>query len=702
MCPAPPDPSLLAVFRTEVVESVGVIHDSLLRIERNGPERPELLEDVLRLAHDLKGSAHVVGFGQLGRLAHALESRLLRWRDAVTVSSGEIDLAFRSSDVLKDLSVDESDQESIGRAIALIAELESESEAPAKVVDATVDPGDMRDAPVTPPPRMDRRERRSPSADRRRSSGDTLRVARAHVERMSDEVAVMLADSLGAQARLDELDRSIATLQGIRFPDREARKCEFVRALSEVGTSAARIRAACGTLGETLRQLGQHARELDQRSRVLSLVPVNPLLVHLERVARDTAAAVGREVDVIVEGRDLLAGPTLLEALKGPLTHAVRNAVDHGIETPSRRRSAAKPPRGTLRIALSEVGDSLHCEVSDDGSGIDIDSVRRRLGDRVAGLDDEQVLRELLRSGVSTRDVATEFSGRGIGLGSLAVTADRLRGNISVDSTPGLGCKLLIDVPLQLSLLDGLVVEASGSSFVLPLAGVVEVERGEGKGAPLASILGLSDPGRPAHVVTLKGRDRDVSVGVDEVCGRNEVVRRPLSTHLGRVPFVEGVTTLPRGEPVLILDAREIADACGGAVDHDPARTAEADAGATRILLVDDSATLRAKLGQDLGQAGFEVVLAADGQAALEKLAAMHCAAMVTDVQMPGMDGFELLSLCAGKLPVILITAFPEQLGRERAEALGASAYITKSDHLGVDVLDALEARLSRPMEINR
>lgn len=696
---APPDPSLLAVFRTEVAESVGVMHDSFLRIERDVPERPDLLEDVLRLAHDLKGSAHVVGYDMLGKLAHSLETRLIRWRSAPLVSSGEIDLAFRSSDTLKDLSGDVRDEALVSRANALILELEAESEARTGNGPRPERPA-VEAAPVQATP-LQARERRNPVAeDRRRPAGETLRVARAHVECMSDEVAVLLADSLGAKARLDELDRSIATLQAVRLPRDGASGRDVARARNEVDAATSSIRAACGTLGETLRQLDQHARDLDGRSRALCLVPVNPLLVHLERVARETAAALGRKVDVIVEGRDLLLSPTLVEALKGPLTHAVRNAVDHGIEPAARRLSAAKPEHGTLRIALNEVGDTLHCEVSDDGSGIDIDAVRRRLGARAEGLDDAQMLHALLRSGVSTRDAVTEISGRGLGLGSLAVTADRLRGHVSIDSTPGQGCTLLLEVPLQLSLLDGLVVEAGGSSFVLPLAGLEGVERGEGKGAPLASIVGLSCLGRPAHIVTLKGRDRNVVIAVDEVRSRSEFVRRPLNAHLGRVPFVEGVTTLPRGEPVLILDTREIADACGGAIEHDSDHATEASAAASRILLVDDSATLRAKLSLDLGREGFDVVLAADGQAALEKLDAMPFAALVTDVQMPGMDGMQLLSLCAGRLPVILITAFPEEAGRARALELGASAYIAKSDQVDVDVIDALNACLVYSPEI--
>jgi chemotaxis protein histidine kinase CheA/CheY-like chemotaxis protein len=702
MGPTPPDPELLAVFREEVTESVDVIHDSLLRIERNEADRADLLEDVLRLAHDLKGSAPVVGFGQLGRLAHALETRLLRWRTVPVIPAGEVDLAFRSTDTLKELSGDQPGDALKARAKALAAELESETQP---------GPADRRKArgtdraPTAPPPAEN--ERRSSSApDRRQGDGGTLRVARAQVERVADDVAVMLADSLGAKARLEQLDRSISQLQSIRLPGDGASKRELERTFSEVDASTARIRVAFGRLGETLRQLDSHARDLDDQSRALCLVHVNPLLVHLERVARKAAQALGKDVDIVIEGRALLVGPTLVEALKGPLTHAVRNAVDHGIEPPSHRRAAGKPQRATLRISMSEVGDRLHCEVSDDGRGIDVDAVRGRLGSRAESMDDRQVLHAVLRAGISTRDAVTQMSGRGLGLGSLAVTADRLRGNVSIDSSPGRGCTLKLYVPLQMSLLAGLVVEAGGSTFVLPLAGLDEVERGEGRGAPLASIVGLTYPGRPSHVITLKGRDRNVLVGVDEVRESIELVRRPVNPHLGRIPFVEGVTTLPSGEPVLILDVREIADACGGASDHDTSHDEQISPGgltghgAPRILLVDDSATLRVKLGRDLGEAGFEVVLAADGQAALEKLAVMSFAAIVTDVQMPNVSGLELLSSCAGKLPVLLITAFSEAAERKQVLALGAAAYIAKSDHVGVDVIDALNGCLSHHTEV--
>jgi chemotaxis protein histidine kinase CheA/ActR/RegA family two-component response regulator len=450
------------------------------------------------------------------------------------------------------------------------------------------------------------------------------------------------------------------------------------------------MRGAVQRLAESLRPLDADVRRLDERARDLCVVPVAPLATHLERVARDAAATLGREVRLVVEGREARLDKELVDLLKGPLTHAVRNAVDHGIEDPRERTAAGKPEAGTLRLSLEESGQSIRITLADDGRGIDRGLVRARLGERARGLGDAELLAALLRSGISTRDTATELSGRGLGLGSLAVVADRLRGDATLTSELGQGTSIELRLPLRLSLLEGLLVEASGCRFVLPVDALLPLGTPCADPVRLATHLGLPDAGAPGRVLVLRGRTSGAGIVVDSVGATLEVVRRPLGAHLGRVPCVEGATILPDGEPALILDARELADSL---------RPADAGERSRRILLVDDSATLRATLGRALLEAGHEVVLAEDGQEALERLAADGCDGVVSDVQMPRLGGWELLERCAGRLPFVLMTAYPEEGGPERARALGACAYFAKDEALAGRVVAALETALSQPVE---
>jgi two-component system chemotaxis sensor kinase CheA len=265
--------------------------------------------------------------------------------------------------------------------------------------------------------------------------------------------------------------------------------------------------------------------------------------------------------------------------------------------------------------------------------------------------------------------------------------ADQLRGDVELSSVAGQGSTLTLKLPRRLSLVAGAVVEAGGSLFVVPLSGVAGVEGDVPRSRDLAAMLGLPPGARPARTLLLKGRDTDVPFAVTRVGEPVEVVRRSVGAHLGRVAFVEGATILPGGQPAFILDARALAAACGGATLSAPGSGAPAP---RRVLLVDDSPTLRAKLHQDLSAAGFEIVLAEDGLMALERLAAQPCDAVVSDVQMPHLDGFQLLARCGGEVPVVLITAWPDQVAEVRARELGAAAYIPKDDQLAERVVRAL------------
>jgi chemotaxis protein histidine kinase CheA len=722
--PAAPDPVLIGIFETEVSEGVVTFHEHLLQIEQQAADGPRRLEDLLRISHDLKGSARVVGYEHVARLAHALEHQLLGWRRRARIEFHEIDLALRSSDVLRDLAHQPADATLAQRAEQRIAELEAPAAGadgeqraaaapggpvalvpsharPPVTAGASPDTAAASTGPAAPavsvPAGLD------PVAAPR---GESLRIARTSIEAVVEDVAMTLFNNQRATEHSEELAGALSALEAVRLPGAGAGAREVTRASGELRAAMTRLRVSTNALRDTLRHAWSNVRTLDDHARALCLVPVAPLVVHLERVVRDAAAALQRRVELHVQGRDLHVDMAVAEALKAPLTHVLRNAVDHGLESPAERRLAGKPEAGALRLSFAEEGDRLVVCVADDGRGIDRAAVRARLGERALGADDRQLLQLLLRSGLSTREQVTQLSGRGIGLGTLAVVADQLRGDVELESEAGRGTEFTLQLPLRLSLVEGLVVEAGGCAYVLPLSGLSSDAGDAALSTSLAGLLGHASGVQPACVVSLRGREGPVSIAVDAVRDRIEVVRRSVGAHLGRVAFAEGATILPGGQPAFILDARALAAACGrrAAERHAPGggapvRRAPGPVARRRVLLVDDSATLRAKLKADLDAAGFQVVLAEDGLIALERLAAQHCDAIVSDVQMPRHDGFQLLERTAAQLPVVLMTAWPDEVAAQRAKDLGAVAYLPKDHQLAERVLAALHSALPFPQE---
>ena len=683
---AAPDPTLVPIFTDEVNEIVQTLHAHLLRLGQGAPDARSLLADMLRLTHDVKGSARVVGFQHVSRLAHALETRLQRWRGAASVGPGEIGQAHTACDLLLQLTLRHEHPEIVPMATDLMATLED----PASVVPTGAPPA--RPAAAVAP------------------VGESLKVSREQLDAMSGSVADALVALLACNERLDELQRASAELRNVHLPRPGASKREVARARGEAENAIQRLRGAVHSLGDALRPLDGDLRAVDERARDLCLVSFAPLATHLERVARDTATLLGREIDFVVEGRDSHVDKELADKLKAPLTNAVTNAVDHGIEPPAERERAGKPRAGRLTLSVIQHEPSLRLTLRDDGRGIDFAAVRERLGPASDAMDDRQLLATLLRAGVSTRETVTEISGRGVGLGSLSVVAQELRGDATLISEPQRGTTVELRLPLKLSLIRGLVVRVGAHHFVVPEESLVSVKTACPTAIPLAGVLGLEGAPAGKEVVVLRGRESMAGVTVEHVDRVREIVRRPLGAHVGRARFVEGVTILGDGQPALILDARELAEACppalpsagslaGPAPEAAFAPSEPAPRGGRRVLIVDDSPTLRLTLHQVLTRAGFEVLQAGDGLEALAQLGRTSCHAIVSDVQMPRMDGWQLLERCSGRLPFVLMTARPEPDGAARARHSGACAYVTKDDGLGERVAALLHTALNQPQE---
>ncbi len=486
--------------------------------------------------------------------------------------------------------------------------------------------------------------------------------------------------------------------------------------------AARRLETRLSQLGRALAsdrlQLQQASSGLDEEVRRARTLPFAEGCAGLERTVRDVARSQGVQARLEVRGGAQELDRSLLQGLREPLLHLVRNAVSHGVETPEERLAAGKPQEGRITLSVQLRAGRVEVVAEDDGRGLDLESIRARArarGQAVAG--DASDARLIFQPGFSTVAQVTAVSGRGVGLDVVRTQVEALRGSVEVDSVPGQGTRFTLDVPLTLSTLRVLLVSAGGQTFavagesvarLLRLApGDVRTVEGHPVWAapdalvpltPLSTVLGLpASPPRPrlSAVVLASGDARAVFV-VDEVVAEQEVLVRGLGPRIRRARHVTGMAVRPDGHMALLLNTASLVRAAEGRPV--PAHLFPAPARARtrhRILLADDSLTTRALEQSLLEAAGYEVLACADGQEAWERLQAHGADALVSDVEMPRMDGFALTEAVRGsprfgRLPIVLVTARDKPEDKARGLRAGASAYVVKSAFDQSHLLDAL------------
>ena len=460
------------------------------------------------------------------------------------------------------------------------------------------------------------------------------------------------------------------------------------------------------------RALARATRPLDDDVRRARMVPFIEACRGLERAVRDLAVASNKEARVVIEGGEVELDRALIENLRDPLLHLVRNAVDHGIEPPAARRDAGKPPAGTVTVRAEVAGPSVRVTVSDDGRGLDRETIAaqaRRKG-LPAPASDRDLQRLVFAPGFSTARIITDISGRGVGLDVVRTQVEALHGSIELGNDAGRGAAFTLLLPLTLTTLRALLVVAGGQTFAVALSAVERIVRFSADEVrsietrevleldgwpvpvvPMAAALGLpapeARPGARASAVVLTAERERVAFVVDELVSEQEVVLKRLGGRLKRVRYISGATLLASGDVALILNAAELV---GESVQRPVKASLEAQLRAApvehrrRIVLADDSVTTRALEKSILEGAGYEVLAAIDGSEAWRLLQDHGADLVVTDVEMPRMDGFALTEAIRRsprfrELPVVLVTALDREGDRARGLDAGANAYLVKS-----------------------
>jgi two-component system chemotaxis sensor kinase CheA len=532
---------------------------------------------------------------------------------------------------------------------------------------------------------------------------ELLALAEARRARRARDV---LGHAEAVRGALQSLDQATRRLRGAgietgraELDSASARLREIAAALGRVGLEAQREAEAQRLAGTVLRE--------DLRG--MRMVPAALVLEPLRRAVRDVAGRLGKEVELTVDGGEVRLDRQIVDALRDPLLHLVRNAVDHGIEAPAARRDAGKPTGGRIAVRVEPRGARVAIVVEDDGPGLDVGAIRAaavRKGllttEEVDRLTDAEAARLVFHAGVSTARAVTEISGRGVGMDVVLETLARLQGTIDVRWEAGRGTRFDLDVPLALSASAALVVRV-GRDVVAVSADPIEhvmLLRDQDLGsvagrttlvvagehvpyAPLARLLRSEEGGGPARqavaLVLAHGGAR-VAVGVDELVGQQELVISSLGALVAQIAHLAGAAVLDDGRVVGVLSAAELVRRA-----QPGAASARAREGGPRVLVADDSLTTRSAMKALLELAGYAVLPAADGEEALQLLRESGADLVVTDVQMPRLDGFGLARKVKAdprlrRTPVILVTSLEAPEDRATGLACGADGYLVKRE----------------------
>jgi two-component system chemotaxis sensor kinase CheA len=723
-------------FAADLGEGVRGLESSLVALERaEGDERARLLREVFRTAHGLKGAARAAGVGPVERACHAMESLLGAARDrGRPLDRDDFAALLAAVDALGEAQRSLAAQAEIDEApfAGVVARLEERVAAGPAVAAATATelPGEASTptatvptpAPTPPPGAL---EAVAPGEPPARARPTSLRLAPERLDALAATGGGLLVAAQAAEGRAARVDDLLAELRRARAALREGpRDPGATDGLHRVERGLVALRAQ---LFAESRSLARRTRRLADEVRRLRLTPWITATAGLDRVARDVGASRGKEVEVAIAGEALELDRGIVDALRDPLAQLVRNAVDHGIEPPEERRRAGKPPQGRIEIAAEVDEERVRVRVRDDGRGIDpaavLEAARRRGLERPD--DAARALDLVFLPGFSTLDEANDVSGRGVGLDVVASAVRAMRGGVSVSSEPGRGTSFELTVPATLYGLRAVLVREGSQTFAIPatdVARVVRLEPGrirasEGRAvlagaeplpvAPLGHALGLAAgpwdaAGRRLALVLDAGGERAAFV-VDDVVSERELSLHPLGPRLRGVALASAVAVLPSGELAIVLATHALVDAARGrrvAPAHAPPPP-EAPR-RRRIVLADDSATTRTLARSILEASGYEVLPAADGEQAWSLLQQHGADLVLTDVEMPRMDGFELARAVRqsgrfARLPVVLLTGLATEADRRRGLEAGADAYLVKSAFDQRELLEIVADLLEEP-----
>ncbi|MBN2405019.1 MAG: hybrid sensor histidine kinase/response regulator [Coriobacteriia bacterium] len=757
--------AFIGKFQEEATEYLQRLNEGVITLEGD-PGNRELIDQMLRDAHTLKGSSRMVGLIEISDVAHKLEDIMVKVRDKDLAYTADMsDSFFEALDMIVFLS------ENAGKPAAaevdisdLAARLSAVAEGGAPVTEGgvsvaqtpTSDAGAAPDVPApagedartTEPDADEESEHEAGMHDRSASAGPlkavrddklqskvqhTVRIKTSQVDHLLNLVSEVVIGQIKAEQRVKDMRRELLLINDLaqswarmkaRYAsallangDQLGEDAEFVD--EQVADLRRLVLATTKDYVDDTARASTVVTDLQEHSMSLRMLPVSTVFNSFPRAMRDLARQFNKDVELVIEGGDTELDKKVLEEINDPLIHILRNAVDHGLESTEDRVRSGKPAAGTIHLAARQEGDHIVIEVSDDGAGIDPEKVKAaavRKGyisaSEAKAMGDREAQYMIFEAGFSTSAIITEISGRGVGMDVVReFVVEKLKGSLDLVSTIGEGTTFRLTIPLTLAIIRALMLRVGDRMFALPTASIEETLRVspseiikvEGREVirrqrrtiplvPLREVLGIE--GSPATggkipIATVGFSGHRLGFIVDSLVGEQQIVIKTLGSHLHHVDNVAGVTVLGAGQVVPILNVPELMyngrRATGMRVRQAGGTKQHQTTGPKKILICEDSFTTRELERSIFEAAGYEVETAVDGALGLGRLReGLKVDAVVTDVQMPNMTGFQLTKAIKSddllkQIPVVIVTSLERD--EEKAEGIdaGADAYITKS-----------------------
>jgi len=770
------DPEVLSYFIPEAQEYLELLEANLLRLDKD-PHNKELINQLFRSAHTLKGSAYTVGFRSIGDLVHHIEDFMAAARDgSLRVLPGHTDLILRAIDVVRVLMRRDLTKvnDTRHRFDAARTELRRLEQGNANETAATRQPADITESATTRPFGRDESHRQDEGIPSEKSGEEreVIRVSYVRLERLMNLVGELVIGRGRLEQRLRVLEQlsqqvlafksrlvnsvqsfsdkhtftyqeapSSSTMpagQGLPslgdFGNLELDKYDDFNILARrIGEVTADITESMSQLDESIQRAHDEMSQLQQLTLVMRdeiararMVPIGTPFTRFRRAVREIARTSNKEVSLVTSGEQTEVDTGIVERLVDPLVHLVRNAVYHGIEPAADRIANGKPAVGTVYLHAAHRGNSVIIEVEDDGAGLDLEKIRAKAGKmgyaqsrHIQTLSDTDVLQLIFMPGFSTADTVGDQAGRGVGLDVVKRAIEGMNGHIDVESEPGIGTKFTLNLPLTLLIATALLVRVGTERYAIPLLSIQEVTmptpstvREEGDRTflqvneqiielhSLHHILrrepGVVDWTMPVVIVRTAGTT--MGLAVDELLGRHEIVIKPLGPLKPlECSYFGGATIDPEGRVVLVIDpnrltTRELKNTAAHTPifkvmpRSEPSISQELQSNEpqdARLLLIDDSLSIRKFVGRMLEAAGYSFDTAVDGEDGLRKASTTTYQMILTDLEMPKLNGFEVIQALRSRpdtrrTPVVVMTTRARDKHRQMAINLGANSYIAK------------------------
>ena len=723
----------LASFIESGREHIEQINEKMLQLEKLGTEDEGAMASIARNAHSLKGAAMTMGLEQFAGLCHCME---------------ELMRAVRSAEVPADQSFFDAMLAATDLLAAMLDGLPGETAGP-----VNVGPMLERLQSLLPAEKRSRLDPSSPPTHgiqssflQRAASQETVRIPADRLDRFLNIAVELVIARNHLQSLLDLLDQHELSqqredhllrqlsVQAENYPDLPPKEMENLDLVyNDTVNEAMRRKSVFSAFNqrfrETLHDLGRLVQETQELVMAVRMLPLSLLFSRIPKALRDLSRKCGKEIDLTLEGEQTQIDKRAIDELGDPLVHLLRNAVDHGIETPEERQAAGKTAAGRIALRALQEDGKVIIEVADDGRGIDRQAISKRVLERrlateeeIERMRDEELLDFIFRPGFSMAPMITDLSGRGVGMDVVRENVERLNGSVEVQSVLGQGTCIRLVMPMTIATARVFLVRCQGRLLAVHLFAVRQLLRvpreaiksvkghdaiyWQGEVVPAARLdATLALPGADEQttadnliLLLMQHAEKKIAFQVDDVLGVEEIVIKTLGTHLRRAPNFSGASVLGTGELALIVDVARLfatAQSRAGRIQSG-LTTDKVERGKTlRILLAEDQITTRLLEKSILEAAGFEVEAVEDGLAALQKVTEQPFDLIITDIQMPRMDGLTLTEKLKNDdrfshIPVMIMTSLENESDRRRGLEVGADAYMLKKSFDQQSLIDTI------------